>query len=151
MSRCVKNPHASFSLKLFMADPSAHSVLLFKDISDKISGPLLPLAKSQSSHRFLPGQPPWCSPAGLVFCFQPHPLNGSRTMSSYKGTFRKNLFLFLVVLVLHSCLGFSVAVANRLLCSRDVRASHCGGPSCEFQALGCMGFSSLGSVSSCGA
>lgn len=116
MSRCVKNPHASFSLKLFMADPSAHSVLLFKDISDKILVPLLPLAKSQSPHRLLPGQPPWCSPAGLVFCFQPHPLNGNRTMSSYKGTFRKNfvyLLFFLAVLDLCCCLGFSVAVADR--------------------------------------
>ena len=37
-------------------------------------------------------------------------------MSSYKGTFKKDfiyLFLFLVVLGLHCCLGFSVAVANR--------------------------------------
>ena len=112
----VKNPHAFFSLKLFMADPSANSVLLFKYILDKILVPLLPLAKSQSPHQLLPGQPPQCSPTGLVFCFQPHPLNGNRIMSSYKGTFKKDfiyLFLFLVVLGLRCCLGFSVVVANR--------------------------------------
>ena len=51
--------------------------------------------------------------------------------------------LFLTVLSLHCCVGFAWGEWE-LLSSCGVRASHCGGFSCEAQALGCLGFSSCG-------
>ena len=57
------------------------------------------------------------------------------------------IYIFLALLGLHSCVGFSLVVAERgLLHSCDAWVSHCGGFSCcRVQALGYTGFSSFGS------
>ena len=76
----------------------------------------------------------------------------------YKSGQRSNfIYLFLAVLSLHCCTGFSLAAVSRVTLHCGTWASHCGGFSyCRALALGCVGFSSCSSwglerrLSSCG-
>ena len=60
--------------------------------------------------------------------------------------FFKYFYLFLAVVGLHCCVGFSVVVVSRgAYSSCGARASHCSGFSCcRAWALGYKGFSSRG-------
>ena len=55
------------------------------------------------------------------------------------------IYLFLAVLGLRCCSGFSLVVERRLLSSCGEWASRCGGFSCGAQSPGHTGFSSGGS------
>ena len=50
------------------------------------------------------------------------------------------MYLFLAVLALHCCAGFSLVAASRGYSHWGARASHCGDFTCGAQGLGHVGF-----------